>query len=127
MKYKHDCKICKYQGEIKIKNTEYDIYICPTDTGESRSIIARYGDKGSEYKSGVIFQCVELTDLDNVVLGSGIELNNFEKERLTKIFLREYRSKMLAKAINGEGSILFDVYEDFRIGSGNIYTEICEE
>ncbi len=44
--YKHDCTKCIFLANYN----NHDLYFCATETG--RTVIARYGNLGSEYKSG---------------------------------------------------------------------------
>jgi hypothetical protein len=46
--YKHDCKNCTFLGQMGV----YDLYYCP-QSGNIPTVIARYGDKDSQYKSGI--------------------------------------------------------------------------
>lgn len=46
-RYKHDCETCKFLGHYN----EYDLYYC-SQTGLP-TVIARYGDDGPEYTSGM--------------------------------------------------------------------------
>lgn len=47
-RFKHDCDICVFLGQFN----EYDLYFC--DAGFA-TVIARYGDDGPEYMSGMTF------------------------------------------------------------------------
>ena len=53
--YEHDCDNCKFLGNYKSPesgdNQTYDLYFCP---GED-TVIARYGNNGWEYASGLRF------------------------------------------------------------------------
>ena len=46
MRYKHDCVYCKPLGQT----TDYDFYYC--ERGPT-TVIARFGDKGEHYYSGI--------------------------------------------------------------------------
>jgi hypothetical protein len=46
-RYQHDCTACTFLGTYK----EFDLYFCP-QVGHP-TLIARYGDKGPEYQSGM--------------------------------------------------------------------------
>jgi len=50
----HDCKHCTFLGHISIASGvwagEYDLYHHP---GTAETVIARYGDDGPEYTSGL--------------------------------------------------------------------------
>lgn len=46
-RYTHDCNKCEFLGI----HEEYDLYFCPDEP----TIIARYGNKGNEYGSGLEF------------------------------------------------------------------------
>lgn len=48
-KYQHDCDNCVFLGQ----HSEYDLYYCPQ--GGHPTVIARYGNKGEEYTSGLSF------------------------------------------------------------------------
>ncbi len=51
-KYTHDCENCKFLGTHK----DHDLYFCEDEKdGFFDTVIARYGNEGSEYKSGMIF------------------------------------------------------------------------
>ncbi len=51
MNYTHDCAQCVPLGEHKNDIGKYDLYICPDKTHGFHSVIARYGNNGSEYSS----------------------------------------------------------------------------
>lgn len=46
-RYQHDCAMCVYLGQYN----EYDLYYC-AQAGVP-TVIARYGNKGPEYTSGM--------------------------------------------------------------------------
>lgn len=96
--YQHDCNSCRFLGSGpcaalgKMHGKEkhvFDFYIC--EGGRVRSFIARYGNRPSEYMSGGLFECVELTTLDRVALYNGLELLPDEHERLLRVFAAMYR------------------------------------
>jgi hypothetical protein len=47
--YKHDCSACKFLG----CHYEYDLYWCPQPMVNVPTVIARFGDEGWEYTSGM--------------------------------------------------------------------------
>jgi hypothetical protein len=47
-RYTHDCDRCKPLGTA----AEYDLYFC-LQTGDFPTVIARYGNDGWEYTSGI--------------------------------------------------------------------------
>ncbi|KKN39832.1 hypothetical protein LCGC14_0739440 [marine sediment metagenome] len=49
-KYKHDCKDCIFLGNYN----NHDLYSCWS--GSSPTVVARYGNEGSDYHSGLIFR-----------------------------------------------------------------------
>ena len=49
MRYKHDCRACYSLGQYE----EYDLYFC--DQISIPTVIARYGDDGPDYVSGLEF------------------------------------------------------------------------
>lgn len=46
-RYTHDCGECEFLGQYK----EYDLYYCEKEP----TVIARYGNDGPEYMSGISF------------------------------------------------------------------------
>ena len=48
-RFQHDCTICTFLGQYN----EFDLYFCPQG-GRIPTVIARYGDDGPEYQSGLI-------------------------------------------------------------------------
>jgi len=59
--YIHDCQDCKFLGTVTIHNspvrcTVADLYYCnPSNQELSGTLIARYGDEGPNYSSGIGF------------------------------------------------------------------------
>ncbi len=49
-RYTHDCAGCTFLGQWQ----EYDLYFC-LQFGKIPTVIARYGDEGREYISGLKF------------------------------------------------------------------------
>jgi len=53
--YEHDCGKCIFLGNYSSpeydNNQQYDLYFCPT----GKTVVARYGDIGWHYASGMIF------------------------------------------------------------------------
>lgn len=49
--YMHDCRACTYLGRYDSGGDTYDLYYCP-QLGLP-TVIARYGDEGHEYTSGM--------------------------------------------------------------------------
>lgn len=47
-RYQHDCSRCLYLGQFE----EYDLYYCEQVIG-GQTVLARYGNEGSEYLSGI--------------------------------------------------------------------------
>lgn len=66
-RYTHDCDDCKPLGEFG----EYDLYYCAKG---HPTVIARYGDDGSEYLSGMSFvgKVDELTEAHRRAAASGL-------------------------------------------------------
>jgi len=52
-KYKHDCQKCIFLGQYEFKGEIYDLYFCEQDG--LPTVIARYGNDGPEYISGLQF------------------------------------------------------------------------
>lgn len=55
--YEHDCDLCVHLGQTTVNGTEHDLYYCPNPAG--KSVIARYGDDGEDYISGLAFTTLE--------------------------------------------------------------------
>lgn len=79
-RYAHDCDECVFLGRYG----EYDLYYCEQKGLEGCStVIARYGNDGPEYKSGLEFVGVipALTEAAKRVIERGrISFNNEVKE-----------------------------------------------
>ena len=52
-RYTHDCDKCEYLGGMEFEGEYHDLYCCPQ--GERPTVIARWGDDGPEYRSGIEF------------------------------------------------------------------------
>lgn len=52
--FKHDCQRCCFLGRYEFDGLKYDLYSC-YGFGGRLEVIARYGDKGWEYASGIEF------------------------------------------------------------------------
>jgi hypothetical protein len=50
--FKHDCDCCTFLGNNT--RNDMDLYYCPQSG--SPTVIARYGDEGHEYMSGIVFK-----------------------------------------------------------------------
>lgn len=49
-KWEHDCHTCKYLGNLKHEDVDYDLYFCSYEP----TVIARFGTQG-DYLSGLPF------------------------------------------------------------------------
>lgn len=56
-KFKHDCSQCTFLGRHR-DDYEYDLYHC--EKSGLPTIIARFGDYGSDYMSGMVFGIKEI-------------------------------------------------------------------
>jgi hypothetical protein len=55
-KFKHDCKECQFLGSASDGWNNYDLYYCnPTKRKYAGTLIARFGDDGPDYCSGMEF------------------------------------------------------------------------
>jgi hypothetical protein len=60
--FTHDCKACVFLGGYDNKEGHHDLYICPDSPWHT--VLARYGNEGSEYRSfAVDFNVQELFHL----------------------------------------------------------------
>jgi len=53
----HDCESCEFLGTVNIDGRTFDLYTC-AQGGLGRTFIARYGDDGPDYSSGLNFPSV---------------------------------------------------------------------
>ena len=60
--YQHDCNKCKFLGRFRSEGTDYDLYFCKQGTGTNPTVIARFGDDGPQYASGMMFNSPELAE-----------------------------------------------------------------
>ena len=67
-RFQHDCTACTYLGQ----HDEFDLYFCPQ--GSFPTVIARYGDDGPEYQSGLIPRSIlpELDEARNRAIAAGL-------------------------------------------------------
>jgi len=52
--YQHDCESCSFLGSMTSGECEYDLYYA-NHGGIPDTVIARFGNDGCEYSSGMIF------------------------------------------------------------------------
>jgi len=52
-RFKHDCWNCLFIGTAVHKDVRYDMYVCTHDGCTIDSVVARYGDDGPDYISGL--------------------------------------------------------------------------
>ena len=50
--YQHDCKRCTYLGSCEYEGRSYDLYSCD-QWGLEETVVARFGDDGPDYMSGM--------------------------------------------------------------------------
>jgi hypothetical protein len=111
-KFKHDCTKCVFEGEGMYQNTPVDWYTCKGTY--SRTLIARYGDKGPEYASAGIGETVTPSRLVMAALASGLDLTQEGKDTLLKQLLRNFAQTMPMREFK---IILAD--SDNKIGKAN--------
>jgi len=57
--YLHDCNHCKFLGTINVDDQIADLYYCnPLKKHLSGTVIARYGNEGPNYSSGMGFAVI---------------------------------------------------------------------
>ena len=74
-KFKHNCDGCR----LFCVDSHGDWYVC--QGGKGRSVICRHGDNDSEYRSGGIAECVQVTRIELAAFARGIELTPEEQKR----------------------------------------------
>ena len=52
-RYTHDCPGCVFLGTHDAAGWDTDLYACPN--AEEPTVLARYGERGSDYMSGIVF------------------------------------------------------------------------
>ncbi len=88
--HEHDCDGCTFLGTDQRGK---DWYVCGKP--KMRSLIRRYGSKGSDYESGLIAGCVTMTYLERLAARMGFEFNEHEMKRFAQIYIKdqvEYKS-----------------------------------
>lgn len=53
--YVHDCKQCVYLGNYEHHGVFFDLYVCSHKDKIIDTLVARHGNEGPEYCSGVVF------------------------------------------------------------------------
>lgn len=56
--FSHECAECNFLGQGEVDGTPFDFYFCTV--GERPTVIARCGDRGGEYSSGMNVPMPEL-------------------------------------------------------------------
>lgn len=51
--FTHDCERCRFLGSCECRGRPYDLYACRTGGITGPTVIARYGDEGADYSSGI--------------------------------------------------------------------------
>lgn len=51
--YQHDCDECTYLGDVYVSGEHFDLYFCNQGGLHLPTVIARYGNEGSQYLSGL--------------------------------------------------------------------------
>lgn len=126
MIYTHDCDNCKFlcTGRCKALGDDvYDFYICGNDRRDARTMIARYGNEDSEYISGMLFCCVELTAFDKVALFNGLELTEKDKEKLLGCLSRMWKNKLSIEDYKSMNVSSLSFEAKFAFGNGNVVFE----
>jgi len=67
--FKHDCNDYKFLGRHSLNDIGYDLYFCPQ--GRIPTVIARYGDEGYEYHSGLGLPMPELEEAARRAVAQG--------------------------------------------------------
>ena len=73
--FEHDCDNCQFLGQHTNIHGTYDLYICPNEP----TIVARWGNHGSEYHSGI-----EFVDRNSALAAAWEAARNQDRERLPK-------------------------------------------
>jgi hypothetical protein len=68
-KYTHDCTDCKFLGNYKGTHYHYDLYYCPQSG--MPTVVARYGNEGAEYSSGLGFTLPHLVEAERLAKEQG--------------------------------------------------------
>lgn len=76
-KYLHDCSQCTFLGT----HNEFDLYVC--EEGHP-TVIARYGNEGHEYKSGLALVGIdeELTEAARIAVSQNLLYHGLQTGRI---------------------------------------------
>ena len=81
--YEHDCDKCQYLGQYQSgpATIKHDLYVHCAGDWISETVIARFGDEGDEYLSGIVFVGIDpcLTEAYKRAVASGVV---FTKENI---------------------------------------------
>ena len=73
--FKHDCANCKYLGRHQDAVYKYDLYYCGDNTNHNKvtnTVIARFGDEGGQYQSGLNSTLPELVEAKRRAVMKGL-------------------------------------------------------
>jgi len=109
-KYVHDCDACIFLGRYYNNETseEMDLYFCG-DGSRDCTVLARYGDDGSEYSSGLVSIRVSepLKEAYNRALAKGVVhqdiIDRLELENIQKA-LKNYRDVLWRRSLEARKS-----------------------
>jgi hypothetical protein len=110
-KFTHDCDHCVFLGRYfsKTWEEEVDLYVCPSDTP---TIIARYGDDGPNYGSGLTF-CASsdhYAEACKRAINGGHLDENIERPGMSENkYTREEQEKMLE-----DGAPLSEIFREYK-------------
>jgi len=107
-KFEHNCESCKFLGRHK----KYDVYLCDSGHQDMRTLLFRFGNKDSEYKSHPLFVCAGFTEMDKFALFNGLELNPREEKHAIKILRDSFINSMSIKKMEKHTS-------NIKLGTGN--------
>ena len=108
-RFEHYCESCKFLGQHK----EYDVYLCSHKDGEIRTLLFRFGNKDSEYKSSSLFTCAGFTEIDKFALLNGLKLNEREEKHVVKLLRDLFVNSMSFKEMEKHTSKI-------KLGTGNL-------
>lgn len=80
--YIHDCRKCVFLGNYTHEGTLYDLYVCSHKDMEIDTVIARCGNDGPDYASGIYFRKTlpYLKEAYERAITKGYKLKRGEKE-----------------------------------------------
>ena len=70
--FTHDCHHCIFLGSIELEDGPHDLYYCGPGKLQHATVVARFGNEGSEYQSGMNSNLPELIEAQRRAVERGL-------------------------------------------------------